>query len=70
MAILLNIVKYNIHNKNLELDKARAIQMSKQVEYPELHHVSTTNGQTDCHQKKMQLIDLIINMRRLHIPQL
>ena len=39
-------------HKNEEPRKTRAIQRSKQGEYPELHHVSTTKGHADCLQKQ------------------
>ena len=38
------------YKKNEELINTRAIQRSKQGEYPELHHVSTAKGHADCHQ--------------------
>ena len=31
---------------------ARAIKRSKQGSHPELHHVFTTKGHADCHQKQ------------------
>ena len=39
-----------MYTKHEELHKRRATQMSKQVEYIELHHVSSTTGYADIHQ--------------------
>ena len=43
---------HHVYKKSEELHKTRAIEGSKQGEYPELHHVSTTKGHADCHHAK------------------